>query len=203
MTVVESVQRVMGWLSETVCPLVSLKLPPQDGGVSAQGYGFETVHPAVLGMYWPAGAQMCPPDVRSPHPGVLVQVVGGEDSHPERRSSLTLRLHLSAWNPGRHGPDAWSPDREAGAFVRSDAGTFQPGYDDGWRDAWNFADTLLRELRAAEDVGGLSVDRSRPVTFGPYEDQGAIVDLYPWWFCHVDVTLVSAEPPAPWQADFL
>lgn len=203
MTVVDSVQRVMEWLSEKVCPLVTLKVPPERQDEDAEGYPFETAHPAVLGMYWPAGAQMCPPGVESPHPGILVQVVSGEDDVHGRTERLSLRLHLSAWNPGRHGGDAWYPDADAGGYVRGSDASFSPGYDDGWRDAWSFLDVVVRELRNAPDFGGMAIDRGRPIEFGPYDEQGAIVDLPPYWFARVDVSLVCGEPSPTYLSDFL
>lgn len=201
MTVVNDVQAVMDWLAENVCQRVSLKLPPDESGMDDGTYGFRTVHPAVLGMYWPAGKEMCPPSVESPHPGLLVQVLDGEDSTAGLERSLNVRLHLSAWNPGLHDGDVWTPGD--GKYVRGEGTGFAPGYDGGWRDAWNFLDVVLRELRDAKDVGGLVVDRSEPLRFGPYSEQGAIVDLYPYWFCWVDVKLSAGTPAQTWMQDYL
>ena len=205
MAVVTDVQCVMDWLAETVCPKVELKLPPEDWrDVDAADYAYELVHPAVHGMYWPTGPQMVAPPYLFSHPGILVQVADGEDSVAERAQTMTVRMHLSAWNPGLHGRDVWVPsDGPGGGYVRREADEFAPSYDDGWRDAWSFVDVLVRELRNARDVGGLSIDRSRPVRFGPYSEQGAIPDLYPFWFVWVEATFVRGQASPTFLQDYL
>lgn len=193
MSVVDSIQRVRGWLESDVCPLVKLKKMPSDWrDEDASKYDYELVHPVVLGMYWPTGQQLMGPQAVYEHPGILVQLVDGEDSIADMRESLTLRLHLSAWNPGLHGRDVWEPSGDH--YVRREADTFQPSYEDSWADAWNFCDTVLREIRNASDINGLTVDRSKPVSFGPYSQQGDIVSLYPFWFAWVELTVTTGEP---------
>lgn len=202
MGAVRAVEAVMAWLEDRVCPLVELKEPP-DRGRDDESYPFRTVHPAVLGMYWPPGRQMAAPAQRGPHPGALVQLVEGSETAAPRKASMRFRIHLSAWNPGPHGPDAWEP-RPEGGFERSSERSFAPGYADGWRDAWNFLDTVRRELRHADSIGGaLSIDRSQPVAFGPYEEQGAIIDLYPYFFAWVEFAAVEAAASPAWAEDFL
>ena len=205
MAIVTDVQCVMDWLAEEVCPRVELKLPPEDWrDVDAADYAYQLVHPAVHGMYWPTGPQMVAPPYLFQHPGILVQVTDGEDSVAERTQTMTVRMHLSAWNPGLHGRDVWVPsDGPGGGYVRREADEFAPSYDDGWRDAWSFVDVLVRELRNASDVGGLSVDRSRPVRFGPYSEQGSIPDLYPFWFAWVEVALYRGQASPNFLQDYL
>ena len=200
MAVVDTVSRIMDWLAEDVCPLVSLKLP--DASKQDAGYEFKEVHPYVLGMYWPTSKQLLPPDVEDVQPGVLVQVVDGTDEVGGDSETLQIRLHLSAWNPGRHGGDVWVPSE--GRFIRSEADTFRPGYDDGWRDAWSVLDTVKREVKNAPTFGGYAaVDRTRPVTFGPYEQEGSVVDFYPYFFAHVDFYVVENVPPSVRYAQYL
>lgn len=206
MSVVNDLRGVMGWLRETVCPLVRLKRAPDVGEQTEEAYAFETVHPSVFGMYWPVGNVARQPDLRPPHPGILVQLGEGSESAREMRRSYTVRLHLSAWNPGLHGPDVWSPKESPGPlelpYVRGEAGTYGDSYE-GWQDAWNFLDVVLREVRNAESIGGLAVDRSQDVTFGPYAEQGALIDLYPYWFCWVEMRLASVAGPPTWAEKYL
>ena len=61
----------------------------------------------------------------------------------------------------------------------------------------------MRELRNARDVGGLSIDRSRPVRFGPYSEQGAIPDLCPFWFAWVEVGLYRGQASPTYLQDYL
>lgn len=206
MSVVDDLHGVMGWLRDTVCPLVSLKQAPDIGEKGEEEYDFRTVHPRVYGMYWPVGNAARQPDLKTPHPGILVQLSEGSESGRDMQKTYKVRLHLSAWNPGLHGPDVWYPKEGPGPlelrYVRGAEGTYEDGYD-GWQDAWSFLDTLLREVREARDIGGLSLDRSQDVAFGPYSDQGAIIDLYPYWFCWVDLTLRSAVSPPTWAEECL
>lgn len=206
MSVVDDLHAVMGWLQETVCPLVTLKQAPDVGEQTEETYAFRTVHPSVFGMYWPVGNVARQPDLRPPHPGVLVQLDSGTEGWADMRRRYTLRLHLSAWNPGQHGPDVWSPKERPGplelSYVRGPEGTYEDGYE-GWQDAWNFLDVVLRELRNAESIGGLAIDRSEPLGFGPYSEQGAVLDLYPYWFCWVELHLVAQASPPTWAAEYL
>lgn len=204
MSIVNDVQRAMDWLRESVCPLVELKLPPEEWpDADTAEYEYRTVNPSVHGMYWPSGRQMCGPAELFPHPGILVQVTDGEDSPAERKASMSLRLHLSAWNPGLHGRDTWEPDPSTGAYVRREADAFKPLYDECWRDAWNFLDVVVREVRNAESMGGLSIDRTQPVRFGPYSEQESIPDLYPFWFSWVDVPVWSGTAAPTYLQDYL
>lgn len=211
MTIVDTVTEIMGWLSSSVAPLVSLKLQPdgwgEEGLADDRDYQFETVHPGVFGMYWPSSKEALPPGVRDVQPGMLVQVVSGTEDYSSSTSDLTVRIHLSAWNPGRHGCDVWDPNGPGAdhGFSRRDDHDFAPVYDDGWRDAWNLLDTLLRELRGVKRFGEARLDRAQPVTFGPYSDQGDVVDLYPYWFCYVEFHVKGGRPApvTPGLADLL
>lgn len=206
MTVVNAVSLLMDWLEESVCPLVSLKVPGETEDDA--DYDFELAHPAVLGMYWPTSKEMLPPDVKDVQPGLLVQVVSGRESQPALERTMTVRLHLSAWSPGRHGKDVWRrkerPDLSGFDWVRDESASYSPGYDDGWRDVWNFLDTVVREVRNAPTfAGGARVDKGSDITFGPYDVQGSIVDLYPYWFAWVEFTLVEPTTPPVALAEFL
>ena len=206
MSVVDDLHGVMGWLRGTVCPLVRLKQAPEATEQTEEAYSFRTVHPEVFGMYWPVGSVARVPDLKTPHPGILVQLSEGTETWSDMRRRYKVRLHLSAWNPGLHGPDVWAPKESPGPleprYVRGEAGTYEDSYE-GWQDAWNFLDVVLREVREARDIGGLSIDRSEPLGFGPYQDAGAIIDAYPYWFCWVDLALVSAVSPPTWTGEYL
>lgn len=196
MSVVQTVNTLMDWLKAEVCPKVTLKAPPDNSTnpamqQSADGYDYRLVHPAVLGMYWPADRAQLPPQVETTHPGIMVQVLDGEEDAASMRQTLHIRLHLGVWNPGIHGRDVWHPS-EVG-FVRGEDRDFAPRYDECWQDAWNFMDTLLRELRTHAAYGeGVAPVRGESITFGPYSEQGAILDLYPYWFSWVDVAVQQA-----------
>lgn len=206
MTAVDSITRLMDWLEDEVCPLVSYKVPGETEDDA--DYEYKLAHPSVLGMYWPTTKETLPPGVQDVQPGILVQVTSGSESQASLSRAMTVRLHLSVWNPGRHGPDAWrrktAPDHSGLDWVRDESAAYQPGYDDGWRDAWNLLDTVVREVRNSPVFeGGARVDKSKDIAFGPYEVQENIVDLYPYWFAWVEFTLVEPTTPPVALAEFL
>lgn len=208
MSVVDDVQSVMQWAADTVCPLVTLKAPPPAASAAtAEGYAYMTVHPQVYGMYWPVGDALTRPDFTPPIPGILVQLQEGTVGSAGTDRTYRVRLHLGAWNPGRHDPDVWNPretvtiDRPL-TYVRAEGDGYSPTYE-GWMDAWSFLDTTVRELRNAESVGGLAVDHGEGVKFGPYTDGDAVIDFYPEWYAWVEVTLRTASPAPTYLQEFL
>ena len=209
MTVVQAVEEVMGWLREAVCPRVTLKVPPDPHAPDGTPYEYRTAHPAVFGMYWPAGPENCPPGVEFTYPGILVSVTDGEDAVGGLESTFRVRLYLGAWNPGRHPQDTWVPDRptlvlpdgtetaEYGPYVRDESGEFFPVFDDGWKDVWGFVDAVREAIRTTRSVGHLEVDASQSVTFQPYKEADAVINTYPYWVASVDVTLRASASGDP------
>lgn len=214
MSVVQGLQDVMDWLAEEVCPKVTLKVPPDPGTPDTAPYEYRTGHPVVHGMYWPVGPRNCPPEVPYTHPGVMVQLRDGEDRLPEMNARLRLRLYLGAWNNGRHPQDTWTPDGAGptlpdghsagyGPYVRDDGEGFDPIYEDGWRDCWNFLDVVRHEIANAGAIGHLVVDRTEPVTYAPYQENGAVINTYPFWFATVDFATLEAQPGAVSLTEYL
>ena len=175
MTAVDAISQVEDWLRTDVCPRILLKVPPGDGSPDSARYEYRTGHPEVFSMYWPAGTTNARPGVEYTQPGVMVQVVDGEDEVGGLRSTYGVRLHLGAWNPGRHQQDVWTPSSpslslqdaktEYGPFVRGDGDGFVPVFDDGWRDVWNFLDVVRESLRTARSIGSMQIDPTEPVRF--------------------------------------
>ena len=52
---------------------------------------------------------------------------------------------------------------------------------EGWKDVWNFVDRALREIENAEYLNGLRVVKEIPITYGQFQQEGQISDLYPYW----------------------
>lgn len=204
MTIVNDVDAVVEWLESEVCPKVALKRPAnveQSGG-----YGYELVRPSAFAMFLPGGKDRLPPGAVTEHPSVLVQLVSGEDRPASCDRAIKLRFHLSAWDPGIHGQDVLNPTRlPDGTLVYAQGG--EGGLrrsEDGWHDAWSFLDVLVASLRSTAVIGGvLSLDRSRPVSFGMYEEQGAIVDYYPFFFAWAEADFVESAPASPFLAEYL
>lgn len=184
MSIVNSMERVRAWLEENVCSQVKLKAP--DDSATDAAYPYELIHPAAFAMFLPSKDRM-PPPVRSPIPSVCVQLVQGEDNLTQCRRGLVLRLSFSAWDPGLHGQDVFLP-KGGGRYEQRQEAAFQKNAE-GWRDVWNFVDTAMRLLEDCEYPGGLRIMKERGITFGPFTEQDAVPDFYPYWYAWVQFTL--------------
>lgn len=187
MTIAQCIEKVTDWLNETVCPKISLKLP--DDFQNGKEYKVEAVHPTAFPMYQPTKEKL-PPSVIAPFPSVVVQLLEGSDDMNAKSGRMKLQLSFTAWNPGNH----------AGELTRATNTTTAEGSEDlevslggvpsektftrdaeGWKDVWNFVDRALREIENAEYLNGFRVVKELPITFGQFQQEGQISDLYPYW----------------------
>lgn len=102
----------------------------------------------------------------------------------KNESSLTFELSFCAWNPGVHGKDILLSGKDCMTFKEWSGKEADRYFDidgQGWRDVWNWIDTGMYALRNTEEIDGIVIDRSTPITFGPYTDQESVIDLYPYW----------------------
>ena len=85
----------------------------------------------------------------------------GNDDLIKRERRMNFRLCLACWNPGEHGGEVFQPkpnDKALGgySYYRIDgeaAETYQRNME-GWRDSFNFADLVLREIENTEYIAG-------------------------------------------------
>ena len=187
MTIAQCIEMVTNWLNEAVCPKIKLKLP--DDNQNGKEYKVKAVSPTAFAMYQP-GKDKLPPGVIAPFPSVVVQLLEGSDNMTESNGRMKLQLSFTAWNPGNH----------AGELTRATKTTTASGSDDlvvqfgsvdseqtftrdaeGWKDVWNFVDRALREIENAEYMNGLRVVKELPITYGQFQQEGQISDLYPYW----------------------
>ena len=187
MTIAQCIDNVTNWLNESVCPKINLKLP--DDNQNGKEYIVKAVNPTAFAMYQP-GKDKLPPGVIAPFPSVVVQLLEGSDDMTTSNGRMKLQLSFTAWNPGNH----------AGELTRATKATIASGSDDhnvqlsgitsdqqftrdaeGWKDVWNFVDRALREIENAEYLNGIRVVKELPITFGQFQQEGQISDLYPYW----------------------
>lgn len=169
MTITQCIENVTDWLNVTVCPNIKLKLP--DDNQNGAKYKEEAVNPTAFAMYQP-GKDKLPPGVKAPFPSVVVQLLEGTDDMIARNGRMKLQLSFTAWNPGNHAGDQ--------SFTR-DA--------EGWKDVWNFVDRTLREIENSEYLNGLRVVKELSITYGQFQEEGQISDLYPYWGAWVIFTI--------------
>lgn len=206
MTLVQSIDKVVAWLNETVCPQITLKLP--DDYKNDHDYGVEFVTPAAFPLYVP-GKDRLPPSVPAPIPSVCVQLMEGSDDLLTRKRQIQIRLCLACWNPGEHGGEVLHP-RE-GMNTPGGYSYYQIGGEGaqsyarnmkGWRDSFNFADLVLREVENAEYIAGHRLVKETGIKYGLFTEDGNIWDYYPYWHNWISFTLeagVVTRTPEAYQ----
>lgn len=189
MAIVNSIETVREWLTASVCPLVKLKLP--DDNATDASYPYKLVNPEAFSLFVPS-KDRTPPKVAAPIPSVCVQIVQGEDDLIKHARGIKIRLCFSAWDPGYHGPDIFTPQGDGTTYVQQyneETSAYFVKNGEGWRDAWNFVDTALRLIENAEYMGDLRVVKEQGITFGPFTEQDAIPDFYPYWYAWAQFTV--------------
>lgn len=206
MTLVQSIDKVVEWLSENVCSQISLKVP--DDYRNDTAYAVEFVKPAAFPLYVP-GKDRLPPSVSAPIPSVCVQLMEGSDDLLAKKRQLQIRLCLACWNPGEHGGEVFHPRPNASALggysyyrVTGEAAQTYERNMDGWRDSFNFADLVLRELEGTEYIAGHRLVKESGIKFGLFTEDGNIWDYYPYWHNWISFTLeagVVARTPEAYK----
>lgn len=187
MAIVQSIENVRDWLNEAVCPNIKLKLP--DDTQNSTAYKVETVNPTAFAMYQP-GKDKLPPGVIAPFPSVVVQLLEGSDNMVTGDARMKLQLSFTAWNPGNHSGELTRAIKTTTADKDVDLDVQLVGVDgsqtfernaEGWKDVWNFVDLALRKIENAEYINGLRVVKELGITYGQFQEEGQISDLYPYW----------------------
>lgn len=192
MTLVKTFEDLVKWLNEQICAKIDLKLPNDDSSGSDPRY----IHPAAFPLYIP-GKDRLPPSVPAPIPSVCVQLLEGSDKLLENKRQLKLRLCLACWNPGEHGGETFHPKENPQAlggysYYRLDGPEATERYTrnfEGWRDVWNFADLVLKEIEGTEYIAGWRLAKEAGISYGPFTEDGAIWDYYPYWHSWIAFTL--------------
>lgn len=195
MTIVQCINAITDWLNENVCSKVLLKLP--DDNQNGKGYDYEEVHPTAFAMYQP-GKDKLPPGVRAPFPSVVVQMLEGNDEPLKSRGRMKIQLSFTAWNPGEHQKELKAASEVVTAGPNDDLGVkFSASPDqqnfirdaNGWKDVWNFTDKALEKIENTEYLNGLRVVKELGVSFGQFQVEGQISDLYPYWGSWIILTI--------------
>ena len=195
MTIPQCIDRVTDWINESICPKIKLKLP--DDAQNGREYKVEAVNPTAFAMYQP-GKDKLPPGVIAPFPSVVVQLLEGSDNMTERNGRMKLQLSFTAWNPGNHAGELTRATKTTTASGSEDLDVHIEGVAseqsftrnaEGWKDVWDFVDRALREIENAEYLNGLRVVKELPITYGQFQQEGQISDLYPYWGAWVIFTI--------------
>ena len=193
MTLVQSIDKVVDWLRENVCSQISLKLP--DDYKNDKSYAVEFVNPAAFPLYVP-GKDRLPPSVPAPIPSVCVQLMEGSDDLLNKKRQFQIRLCLACWNPGEHGLEVLQRRKNEKALggysyytVKGEAAQTYTRNMEGWRDSFNFADVVLREIEGTEYIAGHRLVKESGIKFGLFTEEGNIWGYYPYWHNWITFTL--------------
>lgn len=189
MTITETLDALQAWFDEHISQKVTLKLPT-DSQVTGEA---TLVHPATFALYVPA-KDRTPPNVPAPIPSLCVQLMKGEDKTFDHKRKLTIRICLAAWNPGEQTGATFYPHTSATDYFHKkySQGADEPTYNrnlDGWRDVWNFVDFCLATLHKTDIIEGFRIVKEDGIDYGPFTEDGAIWDYYPYWHSWIAFTL--------------
>lgn len=193
MTVVEIIDKIVAWAKVEICEKVKLKVPPDDYEESnSAGYQYTLATPACFPLFLPSKEKL-PPSIHSPFPSICVRILEGEDDLTNSTGNITIEFALSTWSTGTHGNDIYLPDEKNKGSMHRWTGAeadayFNRAYE-GWRDIWNFVDTVIRAVESTMAIDGIEVDRAAGVKFYPFKEQEAIPDFYPFWFAGVQFSV--------------
>ena len=195
MTLTNILDSLTDWCNREICPKVNLKLPDDE----KIGPDAELVHPTAFALFIP-GKDRLPPQVRAPIPSICVQFVEGEDKLVEGKRTIALRLCLSCWNPGKQSGGVFKNVRREGDdfphYTQGDDTRYYLRSLDGWKDIWNFADTVIRIVEGSEFISGLRLVKEEAIKFGPFTEDGQIWDYYPYWHSWVSFKLEAGTTAA-------
>ncbi len=181
MNLTETIDSLREWVDTNICQKTTLKVP-DDNTINGSA---QLVHPAAFALYVPARDRI-PPNVAAPIPSICIQVMEGEDSLLEKKTKLKIRLCLAVWNPGdQSGADFYPTEDESSLIGYKYAkGDDNPTYTrnlDGWRDISNLIDLIRMEIGKNDIIAGNRIVKEESIKYGPFIQDGAIWDQYPYW----------------------
>lgn len=153
------------WAREVIAPQFQFKVPPPADEEETGNYDHTLANPEVHAMYFPSVE-----DNSMAAPVILVQTYDGKLDLSTGKGSIIVRLVFQVWNPGIH-----------------DGENLTPGTD-GWRDLDSIIETTIVELGKARIIRGHAIHPDS-IEYSPLKQDGAIVDLYPFFSGYVTFTV--------------
>ena len=177
--IVSVIDTLTAWAKGNICSQIRLKVPPENDAVMDSGYIYQLENPEAIPMYLPPSDKL-PNGIRFANPSLCVRFVKAGDSVAKNEGYVDIQFLFSAWDPGDHGKDVYTPNGD-GSYRQQDDPAFIKG-SSGWRDVWNFVDIARRALESVTSIEGLAIDKGTDIEYGPITEQEAIVDYYPNWY---------------------
>ena len=194
MTTKNIIDGITKWTEENICSKITLKVP--DDEANDGRYTVSRVNPAAFPLYVP-GSDRLPPNVPAPVPSVCVQLLEGSDNGGIRK--MKMRYCLSVWTPGEHPGEKFYPQEDPTSmfgvkYIHKPEEERYHRNSDGWMELYNLQDIALSELHSAGFFEGVRIDETEPISFGPFTEEGAIWDYYPYWYGYITFTVVCGVP---------
>lgn len=205
MTTKEIIEGVTAWVNENICSKIELKLP--DDNTNDDGYTVKRVNPAAFPLFIPARDRI-PPKIKAPIPSICVQLMEGADDLTNDKRTMKIRLCMATWNPGKNSGETLKPTENPealGGYTYAPEPVTEDMYErngDGWKDLYNLQDIALAELEGTEFFAGVRILQDEPITYGPFTEDGAIWDFYPYWHGWICFTItcgVSHKMPETYR----
>ena len=189
-SVTEAVRALCAMLEEDVCPGLALKRAPAAGDFDTADP--ERVPPAVHPLWLPQPTDALLQTRRSLFPSIAV-AASASVSLDRGEARLAVTMAIGTWNPGTH---AGETDDPAAPPLALDAG--------GWAEGFVVAEKIIERLRRDSSIGGiLSADLSAPVKMGPWEENGALIDFYPYYQTRLAFEATMGCRPPAYQSNVL
>lgn len=173
-TIVNTFDLLVEWVDGAIVPRLEYLKPSDDGVID--GYEVEWVHPRVFPNFVPTEDRI--EDGGHRFPFIAVQLLSGNDlaksSGLER--NINVRLVLGVWNPGHFNDGVLTPSM------------------DGWRDVFNGVDVIAGIVESADTIADSRLDEERGISYGLLDEDGAVLDQYPYFLGRVDFTLQAGKP---------
>lgn len=190
MAITNNLDKVVNWFNTDVCPHIQLKVP--NDNINDGGYDVATTTPTAFAMYVPTKDKI-QPNVKAPIPSICVQILKGKESPAQHLGRMTIQLGLAAWNPGEHGGERATPVEDSNTlggykYSKEQSEEFKRSFE-GWRDVWNFTDVVLAAIENTEYIADMRLVKENEIEYGPYTEDGAIMNYYPYWFCWIQFTI--------------
>lgn len=176
MEIIKTIDTITDWINKNVCPKVQLKEPLDANVDPEKGYDVRKVNPTAFSLFAPTKEKL-PPRIKSEVPSVVVQIIEGSDRMTSHNRRLKLQLSFLAWNPGK---------------AREEGATKYSRDLDGWKDVWAFLERTISEIENAEYMDDVRLVKEESITFGQFQTEGQISDLYPYWGAWAIFTVETA-----------
>ncbi len=204
MTTVKAMDTICSYLKDNVCPKIQYLVPAEkDAGDYIPNYK----NPEVFAFYEPSKSRM-PPGITHTVPGIVVILKKRTDDLISGKSEFDIELSFCIWKPGEYISNkevdlqqivSYSEQMQIEYASKGDKKYTRT--EDGWKDVYNFIDEVRQGVVHDGQMGNLKIKMDVPIQYGPYTQDKAIVDAYPYYYAWLTLTLETIVTPIGTKLD--